>query len=120
MASADIVTLPSHTEGFPNVILEAMACSKPIVATRVGAIAEMLDADSSAPCGVVIEPKDTPALTAALKNLMTDRSLGQKLGQRAREKVEREYGEPVVMNRLVALWRELGGLKGYAQADSGG
>jgi len=46
--------LPSYTEGFPNVILEAMALGKPIIATSVGAIPEILSEE----CGVVMKPRD--------------------------------------------------------------
>ena len=50
--------------GAPNVVLEAMACSRPILATTVGAIPEMLDADGVEPCGVCVPPRDFGACVA--------------------------------------------------------
>ena len=58
LANAEIFVLPSHTEGFPNAVLEAMALAKAIIASRVGAIPEML-ADE---CGLLIEAKDVSGL----------------------------------------------------------
>ncbi len=62
MAAADLVTLPSYMEGCPNVVLEALACGRPVVATRVGGIPEIMS-DS---CGRLIPPLDADALTQAL------------------------------------------------------
>jgi teichuronic acid biosynthesis glycosyltransferase TuaC len=62
MAAADLVTLPSYMEGCPNVVLEALACGRPVVATNVGGIPEIMD-DS---CGRMVLPRDPAALAEAL------------------------------------------------------
>jgi glycosyltransferase involved in cell wall biosynthesis len=67
MQAADLFVLPTYTEGFPNVILEAMAAGKAIISTRVGAIPEMLAVDENESCGLVIAPRDAGALVAALR-----------------------------------------------------
>jgi len=66
MASADVVTLPSYMEGCPNVILEALACGRPVVATRVGGIPEIM----SDACGQLIPPRDAAALAEALDSVL--------------------------------------------------
>jgi len=62
MAASDLVTLPSYMEGCPNVVLEALSCGRPVVATRVGGIPEIMSDD----CGALIAPHNVPALEAAL------------------------------------------------------
>ncbi len=62
MAASDLVTLPSYREGCPNVIVEALACGRPVVASNVGGIPELID-DT---VGAMVPPRDTPALTDAL------------------------------------------------------
>jgi len=62
MAAADLVTLPSYMEGCPNVVLEALACGRPVVATRVGGIPEIM----SDACGKLVPPRDSKALAEAL------------------------------------------------------
>lgn len=62
MAAADVVTLPSYSEGHPNVLVEALACGRPVVATDVGGIPEVVDGH----CGVLIPTRDAAALAAAL------------------------------------------------------
>jgi glycosyltransferase involved in cell wall biosynthesis len=66
MAAADVVTLPSYMEGCPNVILEALACGRPAVATNVGGIPEILD-DS---CGRLVPPRDPVKLADALASVL--------------------------------------------------
>ena len=62
MVAADLVTLPSYMEGCPNVILEALACGRPVVATNVGGIPEIM----SDACGRLVPPRDASALAQAL------------------------------------------------------
>lgn len=66
MAAADLVTLPSYMEGCPNVVLEALACGRPVVASRVGGIPEIM----SNACGRLIQPRDSAALAQALDEVL--------------------------------------------------
>jgi glycosyltransferase involved in cell wall biosynthesis len=102
MASADVFVLPSHTEGFPNVILEAMALGRPIIAAGVGAIPEMLAGD----CGVLVPPKDAAALGAALRRMCSDAALRESVGARARARAHAEYAMARVLEQLVSAWRQ--------------
>jgi glycosyltransferase involved in cell wall biosynthesis len=69
MAASDLVTLPSYSEGHPNVLVEALACGRPVVATPVGGIPEVVDAD----CGLLVAARDPIALAAGLRDAL-DRS----------------------------------------------
>src|SRR5207247_6103231 len=62
IAAADALCLPSHNEGCPNVVLEALACGRPVVASSVGAVPEFVDAES----GAVVPPREPEQLAAAL------------------------------------------------------
>jgi teichuronic acid biosynthesis glycosyltransferase TuaC len=66
MAAADLVTLPSYVEGCPNVILEALACGRPVVATHVGGIPEIMSNE----CGQLVPPRDTAALAHAIASVL--------------------------------------------------
>jgi teichuronic acid biosynthesis glycosyltransferase TuaC len=63
MAAADLVTLPSHHEGTPNVLVEALSCGRRVVATRVGGIPDLVHRDE---LGTLVPPGDVPALANAL------------------------------------------------------
>jgi glycosyltransferase involved in cell wall biosynthesis len=67
MAAADLVTLPSYAEGCPNVVLEALASGRPVVATKVGGIPEIMDES----VGRLVPPKDVSSLTAALNEVLS-------------------------------------------------
>jgi len=101
MAACDLFVLPSYTEGFPNVVLEAMALGKAIVATDVGAIPEMLEAK----CGLLVKPKDVESLITALQSLLNDVNLRAELGSRARERALANYSIDAVFARYMTLWR---------------
>ena len=66
MVAADLITLPSYSEGHPNVLVEALACGRPVVATAVGGIPEVVDAA----CGVLIPSRDAAALAAGLTQVL--------------------------------------------------
>jgi glycosyltransferase involved in cell wall biosynthesis len=104
MFASDLIALPSYTEGFPNVIAEAMALGKPILATAVGAIPEMLDIGGPEECGVVVPPGEVELLAAALDRLLADSPFRLEIGQKARRRAMRLYAAPVACRQLADLW----------------
>lgn len=103
MADADVFVLPSHTEGFPNVIIEAMSMGKAIIASDVGAIPEMLAGE----CGVVVPSRDTEALCGALRRVLADADLRTAMGERAAKKARAEYAMDRVFDQLLEEWRRV-------------
>ncbi len=107
MLSADIFVLPSYTEGFPNVILESMACGCSIVATSVGAIPEMLNIDSESPCGICVDKQNVVQLKQAIEKMLTDESFAQECRNNAIKRVLSEYSMDVVWDKLIRIWYDL-------------
>lgn len=105
MKRATALVLPSYTEGFPNVIIEAMAMKCPIVATNVGAIASMLNIGSARPAGLVIEPKNVQALTKALEFMLSNPDKAQYFAQNAFLKVKSEYTLEKVCVQYENIWK---------------
>ncbi len=101
MAQCDLFVLPSYSEGFPNVVLEAMALGKPILATNVGAIPEMLQEDA----GVLVESRSVELLAAALQRLMCDEILRERIGFQAKNRAQKNYTIDVVFNSYIQLWK---------------
>ncbi|MGD9818500.1 MAG: glycosyltransferase family 4 protein [Desulfomonilaceae bacterium] len=85
MRSSDILCLPSHTEGSPNVVKEAMACGLGVVATRVGGIPDLIQENVT---GLLYEPRDINELKEKLLILVNNPDLRKSLGANARERVE--------------------------------
>ena len=77
----DIFVLPSRSEGFPLAIVEAMLAARPVIATRVGSIAEAVLHHET---GLLIEKDDVMGLVAALHHLKDDANLRDRMGQRGR------------------------------------
>ena len=105
MLSSGIFILPSYTEGFPNVILESMACGCAIVTTPVGAIPEMLDIASSAPCGLCCEPKDVGGLRNSIQFFLDNPVEARQYADRAVKRVNELYAIPKVWEQLVEIWK---------------
>jgi glycosyltransferase involved in cell wall biosynthesis len=106
LARASIFCLPSHWEGLPLSLLEAMAAEAAPIATTVGEIPWMLD-DGRA--GVLVGPRDVTGLGAALRELIEEPDRRAALGAAARRRVQERYGEPASFEALAALYRRLAG-----------
>ena len=100
LAAADVFLLPSHGENFPMVVLEAMAAGLPIVATRVGAVPEMI---AHGETGLLIEPKDPEAIAEAVCELLDGPERAAALGRQARRRFEELYE---VDGPISKMWAE--------------
>lgn len=107
MLSAGIFVLPTYTEGFPNVILESMACGCPIVTTKVGAIPEMLDIENGENYGLCVEPKNVEQLKNAILRMLNDRDFAKQCGVNAKKRVNELYSMPIVWNQMVQIWKSI-------------
>lgn len=108
MLSCGVFVLPSYTEGFPNVILEAMACGCPIVSTTVGAIPVMLGINTEEPCGICCPPKDVLSLKKSIQQLLDNPSEASTYAKRAVERVNEMYAMPKVWEQLISIWKSVG------------
>lgn len=95
LAITDIVTLPTWWEGLPVSLTEAMAMGKPVVASSVGGIPEIIDDHVT---GVLIPPRDATALAEALLELLTSPDMAKRLGQAGQARVRKEFS----LERMVA------------------
>lgn len=101
---AGMFAFPSYTEGFPNVILEAMACGCPIASSNVGAIPEMLNIDGD-PCGICYKPQSKEEVKDAIKKLIKHHELSKSFAEKAKTRVFEMYAMPKVWAQLVEIWR---------------
>lgn len=81
MQASDVICLPSHTEGYPNVLVEALACGRPVVATPVGGILEIVDETNGILSPVGNEKALSKALSMALKRNWDEVSLSAKFSR---------------------------------------
>ncbi len=88
MSALDILVVPSHTEGFGRVLIEGMACERPIVAFSVDAIPEVI---ASGETGLLVEKGDVHGLVSSMHTLITDKALRMKLAKQGNESVRRRY-----------------------------
>jgi glycosyltransferase involved in cell wall biosynthesis len=102
-ARAAIVACPSRREGFGLACAEAMAHGRPVVASAVGGLLDLVLHEQT---GLLAPPRNPPALRAALERLLADRALRRRLGAAARAHVERLCSWPRVTQRLLALYEE--------------
>lgn len=107
-ATADVFVLPSLSEGSPNALLEAMACSLPIVATRVGGVPEIA---SDGVTALLVPPRQPLAMAGAIARLLDDRALGAQLGAAARRRVLTDYTPEQRTTTLSRLYAALAGIK---------
>lgn len=103
-ADADVVALSSLWEGLPYVVLEAMACGRPVASTDVDGIPEaVLDGVT----GLLVAPRDPRALAGALLRLLGDPAAARAMGAAGRERVEREFTLERMARECLGLYEDL-------------
>ena len=107
MLRCDIFVLPTYTEGFPNVILESMACGCAIVASSVGAIPEMLEDENDKKCGLQVAPQDVIGLCSAVKSLLYDDAMKAEFRLNATNRVNEKYNMLSIWKQLCLIWNNV-------------
>jgi len=104
MAGSDVIVLSSVQEGLPNVILEALALGKPVVATRVGGVPEVI---RSAKTGVMVPPKDPRALADAICWVLRNPDQATRLGKLGQARVIAEFSVQAMAQKTAAVYRSV-------------
>lgn len=105
LGRATLFVLPSHAEGLPMSVLEAMACGLPVITTPVGGLPQLIEPDVN---GLLVPPARPEALAAALDRALRDPQLCERLGRAARGTIESAYSLERSLARLTALYRRFG------------
>jgi len=104
LVRSDVVAHPSWTEPFPNAVLEAMCAARPVVATRVGGVPEVMRDGEH---GLLIAPQRPAELASALEKLLMNPLAAHVMGLRGRQFVEREFSLDRMCARMTALYDRL-------------
>jgi len=104
MSSIDILALPSRSEAFGRVLIEAMACAKPVVAFSVDAVPEVVEDGVT---GLLVPRGDIDALAGAILKLAEDPLLRARMGEKGRERAERCFGIGEHVRRVESLYEEV-------------
>ncbi len=106
-AACDVFVLPSITrqEAFGIVLLEAMSSGKPVISTKISGMPYVVG-----DAGIVVSPKDSDALAAAIIRILTDKNLRVGMGRRARERVEKEFNKECAAEKTLKVYRSGGKL----------
>jgi glycosyltransferase involved in cell wall biosynthesis len=105
MSSCSVFVLPSRTEAWGRVLLEAMAAGKPIVASRAGGIPHYVRHGEN---GLLATPGSVEELSSRLLEVLQNPSLARRLGDRGRELAQSEYSETAYVERFALMLREIG------------
>lgn len=109
-ARCDLFVLPAvidakgDTEGLGVVLIEAMTCKKPVVASAVGGITDLVIDGKT---GLTVPPADPEALARAIERLLENPELARKLAQGGYEHIQRNYSWTAIIDRLVSLYHQL-------------
>lgn len=107
LAALDIFVLPSYAnEGVPQAIMQAQASGLPVISTPVGSIPEIIEDGMT---GLLVPPRDTKALEAALHTLLSEEALRQRLGAAALAQAHQRYSDGRMLDLMEAIFRRVTG-----------
>lgn len=103
-ADSHVFVLPTIADMAPQVIMEAMATGRPVIATRVGAIPEMMGHGNA---GLIIEPRDSAGLKQAISTILSDPERAERMGGAARAIAEERFNAALSTSRILAAMKSL-------------
>ena len=106
LVASDIMVLPSFAEGLPVVLMESLASARPVVATRVAGVSELVEDGVS---GFIVSPGDPEMLCERILRLADDAELRRYMGEAGRARVVAEFDANKEAARIGALFADLGG-----------
>jgi glycosyltransferase involved in cell wall biosynthesis len=101
---ASLFVLPSHHEGLPTVILEAMACGCPVLATNVGGIPNVIEDGLN---GVLIPPEDPIRMASVIQTLLANPERLNELGFQARHTIEQSFSWEIIGSKFLDLYSSM-------------
>ena len=111
----DVFVMSSVTEGLGTSLLDAMACARPVIATRVGGIPEVvLDGET----GLLVPPRDPQALAAAIVRLVKDRGLREKMGAAGLARVQSAFSAEQMVKNTLRVYQRVAQNQGVALPES--
>jgi glycosyltransferase involved in cell wall biosynthesis len=110
-----VLVQPSLFEGFGLPAAEALACQTPVVATRVGAVTEVVDEQT----GRLVPPGDAPQLAQAIQALLDDPRLRERMGQAGVERMRAQFAWPMAAARTAQVYRQVLGSSGLGNSGLG-
>jgi glycosyltransferase involved in cell wall biosynthesis len=111
IATFDVAVLPSLFEGMGRVVVEAMAMEKPVVASRVGGIPDLVEHGVN---GYLVSPGDVKELEHAVFKLLNDPSLARRMGKEGRRKISNQFSAATMADSIDRVYRELLSRKGVS------
>lgn len=103
MAASDVIVLPSRAEALPTVLMEAAAAGRPVVASAVGGVPEVVEADGS---GILVPPGEPAALAAAVAGILADATHARSLGRRAQELARQRFTVARQLGGTLDVWED--------------
>ncbi len=96
----DIALFPALSEGCPNALLETMYCSRPVIASRVGAMPEIINGRN----GILIDPRDADQICSAVRKLLVDPQLKDTLAKNAKVTIKKDHSPEIEKDKWLEVY----------------
>jgi len=114
IATFDVAVLPSFFEGMGRVLLEAMAMEKPVVASRVGGIPDLVEHGVN---GLLVSPGDVLELSNAIKTVVKDKKLAHEMAEKGRKRITEQFSAEAMVQSIEKVYNECLNAKGITRGS---
>jgi glycosyltransferase involved in cell wall biosynthesis len=114
IATFDVAVLPSFFEGMGRVLLEAMAMEKPVVASRVGGIPDLVEHGVN---GFLVNPGDVLGLSNAIRKIVRDKKLADEIAKKGRKRITEQFSADAMVKSIEKVYNECLNAKGITRGS---